>query len=138
MAQSVIITERNRPEVARRVAALEAGSRVTVASPVEKPKSNPQTNRFHAMIRDVARQMPEYYGVHMDENSWKDVFLDALFKGQTRLVPALDRSGMVALRPHWRALSVPEATEGITIVMAFGDQNGIKFKADEILEASYK
>ena len=110
------------------------GSEVTFKRPEERKKTSPQDRRFHAMVRDVARQLPEYGGIHMDERSWKTVFLDALFKGQTRLVPALDRMGMVALQPHWRNLTIPEAQEGITIVQAFGDLNGVRFASDKGIE----
>lgn len=109
-------------------------SEITFKRPEERKKTSPQDRRFHAMIRDVARQLPEYGGIHMDEHSWKVVFLDALFKGQTRAVPALDRMGMVALQPRWRNLTIAEAQEGITIVQAFGDTNGVRFAADKGLE----
>lgn len=109
----------------------------TIEPPSEKPRTNPQNKRFHAMIRDVARQVRVYHGVNMDETTWKDVFLDALFRGETKLVPSLDGSGLVPLKPHFSALNVKQAIDGITIVQAFGDQNGVTFKADQILEDSY-
>jgi len=135
MARTIIIkTQADRDQATDWIRRAPEGSEVTFKRPEERKKTSPQTNRFHAMIRDVAKQVPEYYGIHMDEQSWKDVFLDALFKGKTHMVPALDRMGMIPLRPHWRELTVAEAAEGITIVQAFGDQNGVQFKADEGLE----
>ncbi len=111
-----------------------AGSTVTFKRPGEGKTTNPQTNKFHVMCREVAAQVPEYHGIYMDEESWKDVFLDALFDGETRLVPKLNRMGMLPLSPHWRALTIREAMDAITIVQAFGDQHGVKFRADEGLE----
>lgn len=105
--------------------------------PDEVKRSNPQNDRFHGMCRDIAKQIPSYHGLRLTEDEWKQVFLDAL-RRDLKLVPSLDGTGMVALRMNSSALKTKEFADLITIVMAFGDQNGVKFKADAILEHSYE
>lgn len=112
------------------------GSVLTFTRPDEKRRSNPQNDRFHGMVRDVAKQLT-YHGMKLNETDWKAIFLDA-WRRDTRLVPALDGTAMVPLRPHISILKSHEAADLITIVQAFGDQEGVKFKADQILEDSYK
>ncbi len=129
-ATLVLNSPEARKEATRWITIAPDGSTVTFKRPGEGQKTNPQTNKFHVMCREVAEQVPEYYGIHMDEESWKDVFLDALFGGETRLVPKLNRMGMLPLSPHWKALTIKEAMDAITIVTAFGDMNKVVFKAD--------
>lgn len=130
-------TPKTLPTILNSIQSCPDGTRISTSGPKERLKTNPQTDRFHAMVRDVARALPEYGGLLMDEDSWKDVFLDALFDGRTRMVPKLNRMGMMPLSPHWKALTIKEAMDAITIVQAFGDQHGVHFKGDDILEESY-
>jgi len=104
---------------------------------IEEPRrTTAQSDRMHAMIRDIAKQV-QWSGLTLDVDSWKVIFCDALWR-ETRMVPNLDQTGFLALGRSTSKLSVREMGDLITLITAFGDQHAVKFKADAILEQSYE
>lgn len=126
-------TPKTLPTILNSIQSCPDGTRITLSGP---KRSDEQNRRLHAMIRDVARQV-KHHGMTLSEEDWKIIFCDALNR-ETRMVPNLSNNGLVALGHSTSNLSVHECADLITLITAFGDQHGVKFRADEILEASYE
>lgn len=105
------------------------GSRVEFKGP---KRSNDQNAAMWAMLSDIARQVV-WNGQHLDTESWKLVFLDALRrdrKDEMRIVPNIDMTGWVNISPvHSSDLEGPEMHDLLTIISAFGDQHGVEWSA---------
>lgn len=101
----------------------------------EPKRSSVQNDRFHAMVRDIARQV-QHFGMTLSEHDWKILLCDALDR-ETRMVPNLDNNGYVQLTGGTAQYGVKKMADLITLTQAYGDQHQVKFKADALLEASY-
>lgn len=104
--------------------AAPAGSVVTVSKP---RRSLPQNARLHAMITDVARQVP-WAGAKRSVEAWKDIFTAALRSANHGLdvVPGLN-GGFVLLGMHTSNMTVAEAGDLMTLIEAWGAENGVVF-----------
>lgn len=93
-------------------------------------RSSNQNAAMWAMLSDVARGLV-WNGRLMDTESWKLVFLDALRrerKDEMQLVPNVDRTGWVNVSSaHSSDLDDQEMRDLLTIIRAFGDQNGVEW-----------
>lgn len=128
-------TPKTLPTILNSIQSCPDGTRITLSGP---KRSDEQNRRLHAMIRDVAQQVTYYGGLKLTEHGWKQVFMDALRREETRIVPNLDNSGLLTLNMRSTSdLSLKECADLITIIMAYGDQHNVHFKGDDILEASY-
>ncbi len=125
-------TQRDRDRAMEAVRRAPEGYRLLIEEP---RRTTEQSDKMHAMIRDVASQL-EYHGLKLDVDSWKVIFVDALHR-ETRMVPNLDGTGLLALGRSTSNLSVREMQDMITLITAYGDEHGVQFKADKLLEASY-
>ncbi len=106
------------------------GSTVTFTRPDEKKRTTPQNAKMHAMIRDVQKQVKPPNGQIYDEEDWKRLFVNALWR-ETRLVPALDpNGGFVLLGKSTARMTTQEVADMILLIQAYGDQNGVKFASD--------
>lgn len=105
----------------------KSGSRVEFKGPKRSSDSNAA---MWAMLSDIARQVV-WNGQHLDTESWKLVFLDALRrdrKDEMRIVPNLDRTGWVNISPiHSSDLAKSEMSDLLTIIRAFGDQHAVEW-----------
>lgn len=99
-------------------------TRVTFQGP---KRTLAQNDRMHAMLTEVAVAVPIWGGCKVSKDDWKLIFLDAL-KREMRLVPNLDRTGLVNLSGRSSSdLSVEEMTGMIELIFAFGAQHGVQF-----------
>jgi hypothetical protein len=90
-------------------------------------RSGPQNRRFHAMVRDIARQV-KWAGAFMDEEDWKRLFLAAAH-GQRMVPHPFDphKPFIVVNTRASRGLVVPEMAELITQIEVFGNERGVRW-----------
>lgn len=82
-----------------------------------------QNARMWAMLTDIASQV-DWHGNRLTAEEWKDVFTAALKR--QRVVPGLD-GGFVVLGTSTRRMTIPEMSELIDLMMAFGVERGVQF-----------
>lgn len=104
-------------------------------------KSRIQEEKYHAMIGDIARQCT-LHGKQLPAESWKRLLVDA-FKHETKddpeyapewakfgnieLLPALNHPGFVMVGEQTRRFSIQLASGFITFLLAFGNDQGVKW-----------
>lgn len=88
-------------------------------------RSLDQNAMLWACLTDISRQV-KYHGLTLTPEDYKILFLDAL-KRETRVVPNVDNTGLVALGRSSSDLSVSEFSELIELILAWGAQNDVKF-----------
>jgi hypothetical protein len=127
MSRALIIVRSNadRERAGRWAAQAPFGTRIEFKA---TKRTVPQNAKFWALLSDVASQLV-WYGQKLTTEDWKLVFLDALTR-EARVVPNIDRTGVVALRRS-SDLSKEEMSEAIEIILAFGAKHGIVFHDDE-------
>lgn len=86
----------------------------------------PQNDRMWAMLTEISVQLP-WHGMKLSPDDWKLVFLDAL-KREVRMVPNIDGNGFVNLGRSSSDLDKEEMADLLTIIEAFGVQNGVVFQ----------
>lgn len=88
------------------------------------PKRSTQQN---ALMWSLLSQLvpKDWYGNHLTKEEWKDV-ITASLKRQ-KVVPGLD-GGFVVCGEHTSTMSIKEMGDVIEATLAFGAQQGIKFK----------
>lgn len=113
-----------RAQAHKLIDAAPAGSVVTISKP---KRTLPQNARLHAMITDVARQV-EWAGAKRSVEAWKDIFTAALRSANHGLdvVPGLN-GGFVLLGMHTSDMRVGEMAELMTLIEAWGAENGVVF-----------
>ena len=87
-------------------------------------RSKEQNAKFHALIRDIKRQV-NFMDLDLSEEDWKRLLL-AAWAGQ-RVVPALDGNGFVALGRQSSSLNKAEASEFVESLYAYGTEHGVKW-----------
>lgn len=93
-------------------------------------KSADQCKKFHAMVRDVARHIPVWCEMRMDEEDWKRLLLAGAF-GQ-KVVPNPIGSGFLVMNNRRvRDMPMPSMAELITQVLAFGNERGVEWSDPE-------
>lgn len=85
----------------------------------------PQNDRMWAMLTDVARQK-EHFGRKYDTQTWKKIFMAELGR-ESQFVPSLYGEQPIEIGNSSSDLSKEEMADLITLMMAWGDQNGIVF-----------
>lgn len=125
MSDRAIITLRSqadRDKAARWAQGVAIGSKVVFHGP---QRSIDQNSALWAALGDIARQR-DYHGLKLTADDWKILFLDALDR-ETRMVPNLDGTGMVAIGRSSSSLSVEEFSGLLSIVYEWGNRNGIEW-----------
>lgn len=84
-----------------------------------------QNARMWVLIDRVAKAHPVYYGVQMDKEDWKAMFVHALI-GSTRLVPGIDGKGLVALSHRSSKLSVDQMSDLMALIEAWCSENQVE------------
>lgn len=97
-------------------------TRVTFQSPV---RSLDQNSKFWAALSDIAQQVT-WHGQKLSTDDWKTIFIASL-KTELRIVPNLDNNGFVSLGHSSSNLSKEEFSDLLTLVIAFGDREGVQF-----------
>lgn len=94
-------------------------------------RSPEQNAKFHAMVRDVSRQV-EWAGARMDEDEWKRIFLAAAH-GQKVVPNPFDPHGTFIVVNNRRSsgLIKPLMADLITQIEAFGAERGVDWSEDE-------
>lgn len=87
-----------------------------------------QKKRFHAMVRDIARCIPIYCGMQMDEEDWKRLLIGAAH-GQHIVPNPLNPAAafMVMNKQRVRDMVKPDMTDLITQMFAFGNERGVEW-----------
>lgn len=88
-----------------------------------------QKKRFHAMVRDIARQL-EWAGERMDEEDWKRLILASAY-GQ-EVVPSIFGNGFVVRnKARVRDMPKPNMADLITQMFVFGNERGVHWTDPE-------
>src|SRR5579863_6316150 len=114
-AEIIIRGSADRDRAARLIAAVPAGTRVSVKG---ARRSIPQNDRMWAMLTDLASQLP-WHGQKLRPDDWKLIFLDALHR-EASLVPNIDGTGFVNLGRSSSDLSKEEMSDMIDLIFVFG------------------
>lgn len=92
-------------------------------------RSAEQNKKFHAMCRDLARQL-KWAGMNWGEEDWKRLLLAAKF--EQKVVPSPLGHGFIVMNNRRsRELSLEQMTELIGETEAFGIENGVDWTDDE-------
>lgn len=97
----------------------------------QSPARNTDQNaKFHAMVRDIAKQV-KWAGALMDEETWKRVLLAAKY-GQKIVPNPFTGIGMVVVTTkRTKNLTMEEMAEFIGEIEAFGATQGVDWSDDE-------
>lgn len=131
---AIILT--NRETRARAKAWIDKAPMNAVMTLAESKRTIPQNDRMHAMLTDIARQVPIWGGVKVTKDEWKLIMLDGL-KREMRLVPNLDGNGVVSLSGKSSSeLTKDEMSQMIELMFAFGanPEHPVTFNEPEFKE----
>jgi hypothetical protein len=96
----------------------------------EEDQSRDQQEMYHALIAEVAAQA-SHLGSKWGAEDWKRLLLDQFARdtGRThgKVIPNLDRSGVVEVGLLSRRFSKKTAADFITWLHAWGAANGVEF-----------
>lgn len=111
---------------------LMAGRRMVVTV---KPASRSDTMnaRLHAAIGDIAAQV-EWAGKTRDIETWKRLLTAAWLRARgeaLEILPAIDGHGVDIVFQRTSKLTQRECSELCEYVYAWGDENGVRFRAPE-------
>lgn len=113
------------------VATLPVGWRVTVAPP---GRSLDQSAKFHALCADIAKARPEWNGIRMDSEDWKQLLVlshaVATRGGGVRLLPDLEGTGLVQLRESTARMSKDRASSLIEYAQSWAAAHGVTLTTD--------
>lgn len=102
----------------------------------ENKRTLEQSAKFHAMVDDVAEQCL-HYGQKLPAWKWKQLFMAAL--SNVEILPGLEPGTFVPMRKSTTELDVPEASDLIELIYAYGSERGVVWgdeaKIIESLEA---
>jgi len=129
MTRAVLILTNQavRGKAALWCAKLPAGTRVEFK---ETKRSIPQNDRMWAMLTEVSQQA-RHHTFKLSPEDWKLLFLSQL-RGELRLVPNLDGTGLVPLGNSSSDLSKGEMTALIELIFAYGAAHGVTFQDDRV------
>lgn len=118
----ILNSKDDRVRAINTIAAAPAGARVEIKA---ERRSLEQNSRMWAMLTDIAHQLP-WHGQKLRPDDYKLLFLDAL-KRETKAIPNLDGSGVVAIGRSSSDLSKSEMSDMIELMLAFGTEHGVTF-----------
>jgi hypothetical protein len=130
------LTEQNRAWVASLILTLDPNWVVSISPPRRSPSQN---DLFHELCDQIAKAKPEWNGLRMTPEDWKQLLIlshaiatkDDTTAMNIRLVPDLEGQGLVQLRESSARMSKIRATSLIDYVQAWAAQNGVRFQAEE-------
>jgi len=111
--------------------ALAAGKKLTLEIK-DASRSNEQNEKFHAIIGDIAKQA-QHMGAKWDAETWKRLLVDKYVReiGLTSKIMAnLDNDGLVQLGFQTRKFTKEQASEFVSFLICWCDQNGIELNDD--------
>lgn len=103
--------------------ALKAGLTLELVLRERKTKRNSEQNKkLNAMCGDLAEQVL-WHGQALHKDDWRHMFV-AAYRKEQRIVPGIN-GGFVVLGASSRRLSVPECSDVIEMLYAFGAEHGV-------------
>jgi len=84
-------------------------------------RTKDQNNKLWPMCEDVVKQV-DWYGEKLDKEDWKNIF-SAAWK-QQKVVPGIN-GGFVVLPVSTKKMEVPQFSELIEIIYAFGAEHSV-------------
>ena len=93
-------------------------------------RSTKQNALLHAVIADVAEQV-EWAGKKRDAETWKRLLTASWLRARgesVEVLPALDGHGIDVVFRRTSHLTVPECTELVEFIYAWGVENGVLFQ----------
>ena len=116
-------------------AMLTAGHRMTMELS-KASKTRDQEQKYHAMIGEIAKQAQHIGSVWTPED-WKRLLLDKFARETNRthgkVIPNLDKTGVVEVGLLSRKFSRADGSEFIEWLFCWGAENGITY-SDEIID----
>ena len=94
----------------------------------ETKRSIPQNSIMWAMLTDISMQV-QHAGFKLQPEDWKILFLNQL-RGELRLVPNLDGTGLVPLGNSSSDLGKSEMSDMLELMFAYGARHGVAFQDD--------
>lgn len=92
---------------------------------VKKNRTLEQNSLLWALLTEVSEQVV-WHGRKLTPENWKDIFSASLKKMD--VVPNLDGDGFVILGQSTSKMTVSQLADLITLIQAFGAENGVVFK----------
>lgn len=89
-----------------------------------------QNKKFHAMLRDIAKQV-QWAGLWWDEEDWKRLVLGAAH-GQHVVPNPLGEGLVVVNKKRSRELDIPSMMDLITQLEVFGAEKGVVWSQDNV------
>lgn len=130
-ATVTIRTDADRKLIQRWAANVKLGTIVEFA---EGPKrTSEQNDRLWAMLGDVSRQV-EWYGQHLSDADWKDVFTASIRK--LRVVPGIDAGSFIPLGMRTSKMRKAEMSDLLELIAAFGAEHGVVFGGEQQEQAA--
>lgn len=124
--------EEERAEAMRWLRYAPIGTRIDFRGP---KRTLPQNDRMWSMLTDLVRQKIKINGSQYTAEQWKVIFIQALGKEQ-ELLPTLNGAGFFATGYSSSDLSIPEMSDLIESIFAFGAEQGVVWTDPQI--ASYE
>ena len=126
----ILVGPSQRQHAHRLIEAAEPYSVVTIR---ERNRTDEQNDKMWPMLRDVSRQV-EWYGEHLTDAEWKDVFTAAL-KEHQRVVRGIN-GGMVFIGGRTSTMGVREFSDLIELIYAFGAEHGVVWTEPKAQESA--
>lgn len=92
---------------------------------VKKNRTLEQNSKMWAMLAEVSQQVV-WHGRKLTPENWKDIFTASLKKMD--VVPNIDGDGFVVLGQSTSKMTIAQLADLITLIEAFGAENGVVFK----------
>jgi hypothetical protein len=132
MTATIVLVDDARRDIACRAVREAPEGYVVRIKPAGKTRD--QEDKYHAQIRDIARQVPPFMGHISHPNDWKRLLVDAFAKAMReagtplhhdgRVVPSLDFERVVQLGIQTSEFYKAEASNFVEFLYAWGaDQN---------------
>ena len=107
--------------------ALDSGKHLTMEIKFAS-KSREQEEKYHAMIKDIAKQA-QHLGAKWSSEDWKRLLVDQFMRDSGdsggRVIPNLDGTGIVQLGFQTRKFTKEQASEFVEWLYSWSAENGI-------------
>jgi hypothetical protein len=107
--------------------ALDSGKHLTMEIKFAS-KSREQEEKYHAMIKDIAKQS-QHLGAKWSSEDWKRLLVDQFMRDSGdsggRVIPNLDGTGIVQLGFQTRKFTKEQASEFVEWLYSWSAENGI-------------
>lgn len=91
-------------------------------------RSTLQNALLWSCLADVSKQV-NWYGQYLSPEDWKDVLTASL--RHCRVVPGIDKGTFVPLGMRTSQMTMPEMSELLELIYAFGAEHGVNFTDPE-------